>query len=94
MGSDGFDRLEDISEGEEYGLGIRIVGFHLRLDQKVDMIRHDAGGVEMNLAELAGVEDGIENDTALGIAEDVSIQGGECDHVFPPRSLEMGEVSA
>ena len=53
MGRDGFNRLEYFREAKKHRLGIRVVGFHLRLDQKVDMIRHDAGGVEMDLAELA-----------------------------------------
>ena len=48
--SNRFDRLEDFREGEKHRFGIRIIGFHLGLDEEVDMIRHDAGGVEMDLA--------------------------------------------
>ena len=94
MRGDGFDRLEDFGERVKNRIGFWFGGFDLRLNKKMDVVRHDARGVEMDLPELAGVEDGVEDDAALGVAEDVAVSGGEGNHVFAPRALEVGEVAA
>ena len=60
--------MEDFGERIKNWIGVWFGGFDLWLDQEMNVVWHDARGVEMDLAEFAGVKDRVEDDATLGLA--------------------------
>ena len=61
----GLDAVENFPELVENRTALRVLGFDLRLDEQVHVIRHHACGIDVVLAETLSVQDAFEDDVAV-----------------------------
>ena len=87
----GFQGLKNFGEGKEHSRTCAVLVFDCRLDQKMDVIRHHAGGIELEARSL--MQDRFENNIAASGSERNSSPCGEADHVLRPRTLEMRQIA-
>ena len=62
----GLDTVENFSQLVKNGAPLIVFRFHLRLDEQVHVVGHDARGVNVVLAQTLSVQDAIHHEITFG----------------------------
>ena len=92
MGGERFNGVKKIGKRPKYWLALFVLLLDLRLKQHVNVIGHDARGIELVTALFVSVQNAFKHNVARLRRKLTMLSGRETGHVFRPWALEMRQA--